>query len=185
MPRLSQLLAERPEIASYGEILSTLARSVGLWNYIDQKVADLRDAIVADAVTVPELGGITLHREQIEALNVLLSGKNLILSAPTSFGKSILVDALLLSGKYDRVAIVLPTIALLDEFHRRLVARFGNSFDVLMHHSELPTKERVIFLGTQERLINRKDLGRLDLAVVDEFYKLDTNAPKKPTSDSR
>jgi hypothetical protein len=28
-------------------------------------------------------------------------------------------------------------------------------------------------LGTQERLINRRDLGHLDLAVVDEFYKLD------------
>jgi replicative superfamily II helicase len=84
-----------------------------------------------------------------------------------------LIDALLLNERYRRVAIVLPTIALLDEFRRRFVRRFGTRFDVLMHHSEQASKDRVIFLGTQERLINRDDLGQLDLVVVDEFYKLD------------
>lgn len=173
VPRLAELIAERPQLQTYTELLNTLARSVGLWNYIDPQTADHREAIIADAVNIPELGAITLHREQVEALNILLSGRNLILSAPTSFGKSVLIDVLLLSGKYNRIAIVLPTIALLDEFRRRLVSRFGNAFDILMHHSEGATKEKVIFLGTQERLINRSDLGTLDLAVVDEFYKLD------------
>jgi DEAD/DEAH box helicase len=173
VPRLAELIHERPDVGSYAELLSSLARSVGLWNYIDRRSADPRDAVVAEAVTIEEFGGITLHREQIAALNVLLSGRNLVLSAPTSFGKSILIDALLLSGRYSRVAIVLPTIALLDEFRRRLVARFGHEFDILMHHSETIQREKVIFLGTQERLINRDDLGPLDLVVVDEFYKLD------------
>ncbi|MDR3736417.1 MAG: hypothetical protein P4L10_12880 [Acidobacteriaceae bacterium] len=49
-------------------------------------------------------------------MNSLLAGNNLALSAPTSFEKSILIDALLLEDRYRRVAIVLPTIALLDEF---------------------------------------------------------------------
>ena len=42
-----------------------------------------------------------------------------------------------------------------------------------MHQSETSTDEPTIFLGTQERLIHREDLGKLDLTVVDEFYKLD------------
>ena len=42
-----------------------------------------------------------------------------------------------------------------------------------MYHSQAPSGDKVIFLGTQERLLNRDDLGQLDLAVVDEFYKLD------------
>jgi hypothetical protein len=68
----------------------------------------------------------------------------------------------------------LPTIALLDEFRRRIEKRFGNRFVLIMYHSqEAPPAGNVVFLGTQERLINRKDLGRIDLAVVDEFYKLD------------
>lgn len=174
VPRLANLIEIRPELSSYREAFSTLARSVGLWNYIDKETADYRDAMVADAVTSEELDGITFHREQIAALNTLLSGKNLVLSAPTSFGKSLLIDALLATGRYKRVAIVLPTIALLDEFRRRIERRFGKKFALIMYHSqEAPPKGNVIFLGTQERLINRKDIGQLDLAIVDEFYKLD------------
>jgi hypothetical protein len=172
VPRLADLMGRNSELSGFGEIYSALARSVGLWNYIDKKSADVRDEIVAEAATIPELQ-LALHKEQVSALNALLDGQNLILSAPTSFGKSLLVDALLLSERFTRVAIVLPTIALLDEFRRRLVKRFGDEFDVIMHHSERPSKNKVIFLGTQERLINRNDLGYLDLVVVDEFYKLD------------
>ena len=129
--------------------------------------------MVADAVTAEDLN-VTFHREQIAALNTLLSCRNLVLSAPTSFGKSLLIDALLATGRYRRVAIVLPTIALLDEFRRRIERRFGVHFALIMYASqEAPAEGNVIFLGTQERLINRKDLGRIDLAVVDEFYKLD------------
>ncbi|WP_047309036.1 DEAD/DEAH box helicase [Rhodopseudomonas palustris] len=173
VPRLAGLLESKPELASYREVFSSLARAVGLWNYIDKDTADYRDAMVADAVTSEDLN-VTFHREQIVALNTLLSGKNLVLSAPTSFGKSLLIDALLATGRYKRVAIVLPTIALLDEFRRRIERRFGERFALIMYASqEASADASVIFLGTQERLINRKDLGRLDLAVVDEFYKLD------------
>jgi hypothetical protein len=174
VPRLASLLETRPELASYREVFSALARAVGLWNYIDKEAADQRDAILAEAVTLDELDGITLHREQIAALNTLLSGRNLVLSAPTSFGKSILIDALLASGRYRRIAIMLPTIGLLDEFRRRIERRFGDRFALVMYHSQAASPEgNVIFLGTQERLLNRQDLGQLDLAVVDEFYKLD------------
>jgi hypothetical protein len=174
VPRLANLLETRPELSSYREVFSALARAVGLWNYIDREAADERDAILAEAVTVDELDGITLHREQIAALNTLLAGRNLVLSAPTSFGKSILIDALLASGRYHRIAIVLPTIALLDEFRRRIERRFADRFALVMYHSQAaPPQGKVIFLGTQERLLNRQDLGQLDLAVVDEFYKLD------------
>jgi hypothetical protein len=174
VPRLAQLLDNHHDLVSYREAFSALARAVGLWNYVDKDTADVRDAMLAEAVTLDELDGITLHREQVAALNTLLAGRNLVLSAPTSFGKSILIDALLASGRYGRVAIVLPTIALLDEFRRRIERRFASRFTLVMYHSQpAPPEGNVIFLGTQERLLNRPDLGRLDLAVVDEFYKLD------------
>ena len=176
VPRLADLLESKPELQGYSEALSALARASGLWNYIDKNKAAPSELLLAESVTVPELDGITLHREQVAALNDLLAGRNLILSAPTSFGKSLLIDALLASGKYERVAIVLPTIALLDEFRRRIKRRIGSRFDLIMHTNDVTVNGRpTIFLGTQERLINRTDLGRLDLTVVDEFYKLDPN----------
>lgn len=174
VPRLADLLDTHPEeLLSYRPLLSSLARSTGLWNYIEMEWADETDALVAEAVTAPELGGVTFHREQIKALDALLAGRNLILSAPTSFGKSLLIDALLSTERYRRVAVVLPTIALLDEFRRRFRDRFSEKFKLVMHQSETSTDDPTIFLGTQERLIYREDLGDLDLTVVDEFYKLD------------
>jgi len=173
VPRLAELIERRPELHTFREAYSSLARSTGLWNYIDKEQADSVDALIAETVTVPELGGLTLHREQVGALNELLAGRNLILSAPTSFGKSLLIDALLASGRYRRVAVVLPTIALLDEFRRRIRRRFVGEFQIVMHPGDVATEGSVIFLGTQERLLNRTDLGKLDLTVVDEFYKLD------------
>ena len=173
VPRLADLITSRPELHTLLEPFNALARAVGLWNYIDRPTADQSDRLVAETVTVPELGGITFHREQVAALSKLLAGENLILSAPTSFGKSLLIDALLASGRFERIAIVLPTIALLDEFRRRLRRRFSGTFDILMHPTDNAIRQKVIFLGTQERLIGRADLGALDLTVVDEFYKLD------------
>ncbi|MDE4140956.1 DEAD/DEAH box helicase [Phaeobacter gallaeciensis] len=174
VPRLADLLdRHHEELLSYRPLVSSLARSTGLWNYIETEFADETDALVAEAVTAPELGGVTFHREQIKALDSLLAGRNLILSAPTSFGKSLLIDALLSTERYRRVAIVLPTIALLDEFRRRFRERFSEKFKLVMHQSETAADEPTIFLGTQERLIYREDLGNLDLTVVDEFYKLD------------
>ena len=175
VPRLAELLPKHEELITFREAYSALARATGLWNYIDKENADLADRVVAETVTVPELEGLTLHREQLAALNDLFEGKNLILSAPTSFGKSLLIDALLASGRYKRVAIVLPTIALLDEFRRRLRRRFSEKFSVVMHPGDKASEGPIIFLGTQERLINRTDLGTLDLTVVDEFYKMDPN----------
>ncbi|MFC6495497.1 hypothetical protein [Ancylobacter dichloromethanicus] len=69
IPRLADIIANNYELKNYREPFSALARAAGLWNYIDKEFADTSDRLVAEAVTVPELGGITLHREQIGALN--------------------------------------------------------------------------------------------------------------------
>ena len=173
VPRLADIIYGSEDLNDLYEPYSAMARATGLWNYIDKERADPYDRLVSEAVTAISLDGITFHREQIAALNTLLAGRNLILSAPTSFGKSLIIDALIATNKYKRIAIVLPTIALLDEFRRRLKRRFGRDYAIVMHHSEVPENERVIYLGTQERLISRPDLQNIDLTVVDEFYKLD------------
>src|ERR1700679_216683 len=70
VPRLAQLIETHEELGTYREAFSALARSVGLWNYIDRDHADIRDALVADTAEIRDLG-IVLHREQQAALNSL------------------------------------------------------------------------------------------------------------------
>lgn len=160
IPRLRSLINEKIIDNEIRLALNQLARTTGLWNYIDVEIAETSELIVANAATYPELDNVTLHRRQLEVLDALRSGRNIILSAPTSFGKSLLIDALLLEERFKRVAIIVPTIALLDEFRRRLSRRFGERFQIILHASEKARQESVIFLGTQERLIGRSDFGR-------------------------
>src|SRR5690606_19991022 len=107
-----------------------------------------------------------------EVYRLLMGGENVILSAPTSFGKSLIVDALIASGKYLNIVVVVPTIVLIDETRRRLVERFRNHFKVITHLGQARADRNILVL-TQERVVDFPDLGKVDLFVIDEFYKLD------------
>lgn len=175
VPRMLQLRQARPELKKLDEAIGTLARSVGLWNYLDDLTLEPRDQIVGQAATArsERLGNRILHKEQWQIFDRLLQGKNVILSAPTSFGKSLLIDVLIASRRYQKIAIIVPTLALLDETRKRLLRAFGDIYEVISHSSEVPETENVIYIGTQERLIVREGMTSIDLLVVDEFYKLD------------
>nr|WP_283099868.1 DEAD/DEAH box helicase [Pseudomonas sp. MWU12-2037] len=109
---------------------------------------------------------------QYKIYELLLQGRNVILSAPTSMGKSAIVDSLIASRKFNKIVIVLPTVALVDETRRRLQERFGGSFQVIHHGTQTLCSERALYVLTQERVNDREDLSDIDLFVLDEFYKL-------------
>ncbi|HED9518270.1 TPA: DEAD/DEAH box helicase [Campylobacter coli] len=115
-----------------------------------------------------------LHREQSRVLKRLLSNESLILSAPTSFGKSFIIDALIAMKKPKNILIIVPTISLLDEARRRLVRKFTPDYNIITTSGAAP-KENNIFILTQERVLEYLDFikaNRTDLFIVDEFYKI-------------
>src|SRR5690606_26933064 len=61
------------------------------------------------------------HEEQLELFKHLNTNKNVIVSAPTSFGKSLLVEEVIASKRYKNIVIIQPTLALLDETRRKLL----------------------------------------------------------------
>ncbi len=107
VPRVSELLALKPEIKTCAPMLSSLARALGLWNYIDDTNSDFKDDLIVEFATLDRIK-IVMHREQLKVFETLSQGQNVILSAPTSFGKSLIVDALLCSPRYKKIAIILP-----------------------------------------------------------------------------
>ncbi|MBM7331898.1 DEAD/DEAH box helicase [Agrobacterium sp. S2] len=98
-----------------------------------------------------------------------MSGENVILSAPTSFGKSLVVDAILAAGRYRNAAVVVPTIALMDETRRRL-AKLADRYKVITHGSQR-RGERNLYVMTQERLLELGDIPDLDFFVIDELLQ--------------
>jgi hypothetical protein len=152
--------------------LSALVREVGLFPYLGQRSVDSREEIALRFHVCKDLSDeFFLHRAQYQVLQRLLSGKDVVLSAPTSFGKSVLIDATIARRLPDTVVIIVPTIALIDETRRRLQQRFAPLYKIVTHSAQT-RGDKTIFVLTQERVVERSDIDNVDLLVLDEFYKL-------------
>ncbi len=81
------------------ENIDALTRQIGLFPYLDSDNLNLADSIAYEYHRPEGLDGIVFHRVQAEIYHELLRGKNVILSAPTSFGKSIIIDAIIVTQK--------------------------------------------------------------------------------------
>lgn len=169
---LLRALDHRDQFERYSDVISGLVRKVGLFPYLEPDELGLADTIAYEAHRPAGMGeAFVFHREQATIYHRLLAGDSVILSAPTSFGKSRVIDALLASGNYANVALIVPTLALMDETRRRLSV-FRDRFKVITHTSQAAGK-RNIFVLTAERAVAYESMPQLDLLVVDEFYKLD------------
>ena len=155
------------------EAVQMLAEECGLFPYVNAASRSSIDQVVRAAHRVVLENEITLHAKQMEVLLSLLSGENVILSGPTSFGKSLILDAFVAKVHPKSVAAILPTLALIDETRRRISKNFPYFQIVTTVNEPFDHDKPVFFVLTQERFLQRKDIGRLELLFVDEFYKLD------------
>ncbi|BBN64585.1 DEAD/DEAH box helicase [Pseudomonas sp. KUIN-1] len=157
----------------YSSLVNHLIRSTGLYPYMKVETANWQDRYVYDAFKVDtgSSAPLTLHREQSGLLKSLLLGESLAISAPTSFGKSFVIDSFISLKKPDNVVIIVPTIALTDETRRRLNAKFSNEYKIITTTEAAPEAKN-IFIFPQERAISYiPKLKSIDILVVDEFYK--------------
>ncbi|MHC2303334.1 hypothetical protein ACVJBD_007601 [Rhizobium mongolense] len=170
---LIKLLSEMErEREPYPKVLNQLIRSTGLFPYmqLDNGSWDQKYVHAAFEVDVGK-GRATLHREQSLVLGKLLSGSNLAVSAPTSFGKSFIIDAFIALNEPDTVVIIVPTIALMDETRRRIFKKFSREYTIITA-PDTTLGKRNIFIFPQERVFGYlSKIKSIDLLVVDEFYK--------------
>lgn len=183
---LFRLLDKIGDKQAYPPVLNHLIREVGIYPYINQDTAIFSDRLVCECfkADVGENEPKILHREQSRILKRLLEGENLILSAPTSFGKSFIIDALIAIKKPSNILIIVPTISLMDETRRRLTLKFGSEYHIITT-SGSQLKDKNIFIFPQERALEYFENLReksLDLFIVDEFYKISSKYDKDRSS---
>jgi hypothetical protein len=157
----------------YSPLINTLIRETGLYPYLQPETSSWQERFIQKAFMVDtgDETPKTLHREQSYVLKTLLEGRSVAVSAPTSFGKSFIIDAFITIKKPNNVLIIVPTIALMDETRRRLFQKFSHRYNIITTtDSQLSTHN--LFVFPQERAVGFIDrLESLDLLVVDEFYK--------------
>jgi hypothetical protein len=169
---LLRALEQREAFGSAASVLDGLVRHVGLFPYLEPEQLTLADTIAYEFHRPDNMDadGVVFHRVQAQVYDHLLSGDNVVLSAPTSFGKSLIIDAVIASGRYKNIVLVVPTIALIDETRRRL-SRFSGQFKIITHGSQRRADKSLLIM-TQERVLEQDPIGPVDFFVLDEFYKL-------------
>lgn len=165
-------LDQRERFGELSGIVDALARKRGLYPYLEPSELTFQDFVAYELNRPLNIDQLVFHRLQSQVYQLLLAGQNVMLSAPTSFGKSVIVDALIASGRYANVVVVVPTIALIDETRRRLTERFRKEYKIVTHVSQ-SIEARNLFVLTQERVVEFEKFPTVDLFVIDEFYKLD------------
>tara|TARA_R110002167_G_scaffold366365_1_gene595173 strand:+ start:2826 stop:4940 length:2115 start_codon:yes stop_codon:yes gene_type:complete len=165
----------------YNPLVNHLIRETGLFPYLEPETSNWEERFIYNAfkVDVGEEKPLTLHREQSYLLKSLLEGRNIAVSAPTSFGKSFVIDAYIKIKKPNNVLIIVPTLALTDETRRRLYKKFAHEYKIITT-SDIELSEKNIFIFPQERAMNYINIVEsFDIMIVDEFYKASSKFDKE------
>lgn len=169
----------RNDIA-YTELVNHFIREVGLYPYMKDSIF-WEDEIVCNLfrANIGESEEKTLHRAQSKLLKKLLDGENIAVSAPTSFGKSFIIDAFIAIKQPKNIVIIVPTIALMDETRRRLFKKFANRYKIITT-IDMTLGDNNIFVFPQERALTyTNNLVDIDILIIDEFYKSSINIDKE------
>jgi helicase len=122
-----------------------------------------------------------LTRDQKILFELFQSKKRIIVSAPTSFGKSRIIQEIIIHNNYKNILIVLPTIALLNETFVRFKSNVNLSTSDYSIYNSLGTKDvkfpetNNIFILTPEKtdlLLDRHPYLKFDFFTMDEIYKI-------------
>lgn len=116
------------------------------------------------------LENVYFHEQQKEIELAISDKKNIAVSAPTSFGKSLLIEEIVARNEYTNILIIQPTLALIDETRRKMV-KYSSNYNLIVNTRQR-IKERNIFILTAERVLELERLPNIDFFIIDEFYKI-------------
>lgn len=158
-------------------IWTDLVEAVGFYPYLEKNKEKLEQFSFADIVRAQSyksdyLANKYMHIKQKELSDLLKKEINVVASAPTSFGKSLLIEEIVASETYRNIIIIQPTLALLDETRIKL-RKYTDRYKIIVQTSQMPSENKGnLFLLTAERVMEYEHFPKIDLLIIDEFYKL-------------
>jgi hypothetical protein len=143
------------------------------------------ESVIYNALAVSEIdSSIALHPEQINIISQIVNNDALIVSAPTSFGKTFCVFEYIAKYRPDNVVLIVPTLALVEEYYKKIIKKYRGSFEGykvytnISEDKEYDFTRRNIFVLTHDRVVQESILAKIekiDFLVIDEVYKLETD----------
>ena len=130
---------------------------------------------------------VVMHPQQIECLNYLLKGENLLISAPTSFGKTFVALEYISRKKCNNIVFVVPTLALMNELFSKIRKNFGDYYNIVQNGYENINDRNIIIIVPERADVELlSKISSVDLLVFDEIYKLQrTNQRENSRNDDK
>lgn len=140
------------------------------------------DSIIYNSMSKSFLdNNISLYPEQIKLINKIINSQALIISAPTSFGKTFCVFEYI-SRKFPKnVVLIVPTLALVDEYLRKIISKYKTIFKRYKKYINFDVDTKVdyndynLFILTHDKVVENSSyriIKNIDFLVIDEVYKL-------------
>ena len=123
--------------------------------------------------------GFVLDRFQLDAIDALDEGSNVVVAAPTGSGKTVVavyaIERAIAEGR--KVFYTTPLKALSNQKYVELTQRFGSAQVGLLTGDNVTNREAPVVVMTTEVLRNMiytssEALDRLDIVVLDEIHYL-------------
>jgi helicase len=154
------------------------------YSYLLKKVRDIQIDEHENALTEYVKGFYSvsndryLTREQIDLIIDFEKFRRLVISAPTSFGKSMLMSEIIKRNEYQNVAVVVPTKALINEtfnimFNDLLIR---NRYKIINSTNSKVGDSKNLVILTPERMdafLDENSDIKFDFFAMDEIYKVD------------
>ncbi|GEM_PF-5591514 len=117
-----------------------------------------------------------LTRPQKIAFDLYQHHKRLVLSAPTSFGKTRIVREIIAQNNYKNIALILPTVSLLSEQFQELRSNIKGYVISKSSKVDIRENKKYILILTPERMnvfMEEHPDFHINFFVMDEIYKAD------------
>lgn len=141
------------------------------------------DSILYNALSISKLDeNVSLHPEQLKILEEIEKNEALIVSAPTSFGKTFCIFEYIIRYKPNNIVLIVPTLALVDEYRKKIIKRYRDKFQEYKIYSNIDEEKQYdftkknIFILTHDRVVQEMSytlIEKIDFLVIDEVYKLE------------
>ena len=188
----NESLKQDKMIASLLFVASQKMRVFG-YNYLNKLNADplsnsemqsVKDIAIKHFYSSKMSSNITLDKTQKEVIETFqsLNPKRLLVSAPTSYGKTFLLREIIFLNReaYHTILLVFPTVALLQENARTMstfIKNFNLDYQIIKTvDTVFDDEDRKIFVFTPERTLQLLALHpniKIDFFFFDEIYKID------------
>lgn len=142
-------------------------------------------SIIYNAFAVSEIdSNIAMHPEQMQIVSLIKENAASIISAPTSFGKTFCIFEYIVKYKPRNVVLIVPTLALVDEYFKKIIKKYRGKFSQYKIHTNL-SEDKIydfdknnIFILTHDKVVQETTyhiIEEIDFLVIDEVYKLETD----------